>query len=170
MKKNSGILLVILTVVTVLGFGAYAFADWGSGYGSRGGGHMGRGHMGWGGPGYGYGSDSNEDEYKKIDEERRAFFKATENLRQDIYEKELALEQELAKENPDAKKAGQLHKALADLETQFEQKQLEHQINIRKVNPRVGRGYMGRGGMMGYGRGGMMMGYGPGGYGQGGCW
>jgi len=166
MKTNSGKLLMVLTLVTVLSFGAYAFADWGSGYGPRGWGHMGRGgHMGWGGPGYGYGSDVSEDEYKKIDEEQRAFFKATENLRQDIYEKELALEQELAKENPDVQKAKKLNKELAELETQFEQKQLEHQLNMRKINPRIGRGYMGRGGMMGYGRGGMMMGYGPGN-----CW
>jgi len=166
MRKNSGILLVILTVVTVLGFGAYAFADWGSGYGSRGWGHMGRGghHMGWGGPGYGYGSDINEEEYKKLDEERRNFFEATENLRQDIYQKELALEQELAKENPDAKKAAQLHKELSELETRFEQKQIDHHLAVRKINPRMGRGYMGGGGMMGYGRGGMM------GYGPGGCW
>ena len=166
MRKNSGILLVILIVVTVLGFGAYAFADWGSGYGSRGWGHMGRGghHMGWGGPGYGYGSDINEEEYKKLGEERRTFFEATENLRQDIYQKELALEQELAKENPDAKKATQLHKELSELETRFEQKQIEHQLAVRKINPRMGRGYMGGGGMMGYGRGGMM------GYGPGGCW
>lgn len=174
MKNKSGKLLMVLTVVTVLGFGAYAFADWGSGYGSRGWGHMGRGgHMGWVGPGYGYGSDLSEDQYKKIDEEQRAFFKATENLRQGIYEKELALEQELAKENPDAQKAKKLNKELAELETQLEQKQLDHQLNLRKIDPRAGRGYMGRGGMMGYGPGGMM-GYGPGGmmmgYGPGNCW
>ena len=167
MKKNSGKMLMVLTVITIVGFSAYAFADWGMGSGRGGWGHHGRGgqHMGRGGPGYGYGSDLNEDEYKKLDEERQAFFKETENLRQDIYEKELALERELTKESPDAKKAAKLHKELSEFETRFEQKQIDHHLAVRKINPRMGRGYMGRGGMMGYGRGGMMMGYGPGG-----CW
>jgi len=178
MKKNSTKMLMLFTIVTIVGFGAYAFADWGGGWG----------HQGRGGPGYGYGSDLNEDEYKKLDEERQAFFKETENLRQDIYEKELALERELTKESPDAKKAAKLHKELAELETRFEQKQIDHHLAVRKINPRMGRGYMGRGGIMGYGRGGMMgsgrggmmgsgrggmMGYGRGGmmgYGPGGCW
>ncbi len=169
MKINLSNVLMILTLVGIVGFGSYAFAGGGMGYGSRGWGHMGRGgyHMGWGEPGYGYG-DLNQDEYKKLDEKRQAFFKETEDLRQKIYEKELALEQELAKENPDGKKAARIHKELAELETKFEQKQIEYDIATRKINPRIGRGYMGRGGMMGYGRGGMMMDHGPGGYGPGG--
>ena len=177
-------MLMLFTVVTIVGFGAYAFADWGGGYGPRGWGHQGRGwnHMGRGGPGYGYGSDLNEDEYKKLDEERQAFFKETENLRQDIYEQELALERELTKESPDAKKAAKLQKELSELETRFEQKQIDHHLAVKKINPRMGRGYMERGGMMGYGRGGMMMGSGRMdrgymgrggmmmGYGPDGCW
>lgn len=165
MKKTSSKMLMVLAIVTIVGFGAYAFGDMGGGYGSRGWGHHGRGgyHMGWGGPGYG--SDLSEDEYKKLDEERQTFFKETESLRQDIYDKELALERELTKESPDAKKAARLHKELSELETRFEQKEIDHHLAVRKINPRMGRGYMGRGGMMGYGRGGRMMGYGPGG-----CW
>ena len=156
MKKNSGKLLMVLTVITIVGFSAYAFADWGMGSGRGGWGHHGRGwhHRGWGESGYGYGSDLSEDEYKKLDEERQAFFKETEDLRQKIYDKELALERELTKENPDGKKAAKLHKELAELETEFEQKQIDHHLSVRKINPRMGRGYMGRGGKMGYGPGG----------------
>jgi hypothetical protein len=80
---------MVLTVVAVVGFGAYAFDDWGMGYGHHG---YGRGYGGCGGSGHGYMmGDLNEYHIKQMDEQRKTFFKATENLRQEIYKKELSL-------------------------------------------------------------------------------
>ena len=80
MKKNTSKILLILTMVTIVGFSGYAFAEWGRGYGAHGWGHHGTGrhHGGWEGPGYGSRSGIKEDEYKKLNEEQQAFFKATE--------------------------------------------------------------------------------------------
>lgn len=118
--------------------------------------------MGWGGPGYGDKSDLSEEDYEKLDDQMQTFYKETESIRQKIYEKELALRSELAKENPDAKKATDLQKELSGLESEFNQKRIDHMLALRKDNPNFNRGFMGRGGMMDYGPGGMM-GSGPGG-------
>lgn len=140
--------LMVLTVVAVVGFGAYAFADWGMGYGHHG---YGRGYGGCGGSGHGYMmGDLSEDQIKKMDEQRGAFFKQTENLRQEIYKKELALQSEFAQENHDAKKAASLQKEISRLKAQIDQKRINHMIEMRKINPNAGRGFT-RGGPMGYG-------------------
>ncbi len=151
---NLSKILMILAAVALLGFGAKAFADWGIGYGGYGWGHHGPGwhHRDMGGPGYGYGmGDLNEKELKAIEDERRAFFEDTETLRQDLYAKDLELRSELAKENPDVKKAARLQSEISKLEAQLDQKLVEHRIKMKKVSPYAVRGYMGRGGM-GYGR------------------
>ena len=163
---------MVVAIAAIIGIGAYAFAD-GGGYGMGGWGHHRGGyHMGWGGPGYGDKSDLSEEDFKKLDDQMRTFYKETESIRQKSYEKELALRSELAKENPDAKKATDLQKELSGLESEFNQKRIAHMLALRKDNPNFNRGFMGRGGMGGYGPGGMM-GYGPGGgmrgYGPGGC-
>ena len=44
----------------------------------------------------------------KLDQQRAEYFKATENLRQDLYAKQLELRSELAKENPDTSKVSKL--------------------------------------------------------------
>jgi hypothetical protein len=89
-------------------------------------------------------------------------------LRQDLYAKNLELRSELAKDNPDVQKAAALQKEISKLESGLDQKQLDFMLNLRKVAPDAGRGYMmgGRGGMMGYGPG-----YGNGAGPRGGyCW
>jgi Spy/CpxP family protein refolding chaperone len=146
--------LVVLTIVAVVGFGAVAFAGWGMGYG-----HHGWHHEGWGEPEHGYMMrDLDENDIVKMEKERESFFKATENLRQDLDVKELELRSELAKENPDADKAAKLQKEVSELEAKIDQKRIDHMIVMKKINPNAGRNFMGRGGM----------GYGPsyGGY----CW
>ena len=129
------------------------------------------GHMGWGGPGYGgdY-PDLTDEQIKAIEQERRAFIKDTDDLRQNLYTKELALRSELAKTDADAQKAAVIQKDISKLEAELDQKRLDHIVKMKEVNPEAGRGFMmggrGRGGMMGYG-------YGPGaGRGPGGgyCW
>ncbi len=157
MKKISKIFM-ILAVVGVLGFGINAFAHMGmgQGYGPSGWGNHGSGwnHMGSGGPGYGHMmGDLNDDDFKKMDEERRDFFKETETLRQEVYQKELALESELAKKNPDVLKAVSLQKEVSGFKAQLDQKRIEHMIRIRGILPDAGSRYMGRGHMMGYGSG-----------------
>ena len=94
------------------------------------------------------------------------FFKSTQDLRQNIYQKQLALESEFAKKKPDAKIAKNLQKEISDLRAQIDQKRIEHMIEMKKINPAIGSGFIGPG-MMGYGHGrgfrgyGHMMGYGP---------
>ncbi len=170
MKHIASKILVILTVFTVMGFGVYAVADGGMGYGRhyKGQGHHGPGryHGGYGCPGYGYMTgDLSDEEIQKMDEQREAFFKSTEDLRRKIYQKRLAMESEFAKKNPDAKNAVNIQKEISDLSAQIDQKRIAHLIEMKKINPNLGGGFMGPGMMgHGYGRGykgsGPMMGYG----------
>jgi len=145
MKKNiTNKALMVLTVVAVIGFGAYAFADWGMGYGHRGPGWH---HGGWNGPGYDYMKrDLNDDQIEKLEKERESFYKATEDLRQDVYTKELELKSELSKENPDIQKAAKLQKEISGLEAKIDEKRIDHLIKMKKINPKAGRMFMGRGG------------------------
>ncbi len=156
--------LVIVTVLAIVGFGAYAYADWGMGYGHRmgmhGGAGTGYGCPGWngGGPGwqgtYGpaYRGNLTPDQIKALDEARGAFFKETESIRQDLYAKNLELRSELAKPNPDTAKAAQLQKEISDLRAKFDQKRLDHMVKMREITPQAGRGFAGGYGP-GYGRG-----------------
>jgi len=139
MKKG---LLVILAIATVSALSVAAYAGWGMGYGP-GQGQCLRG-MGGYGPGGGQmmGNISDSDA-KKINEERDAFFKATEDLRQDIYAKELELNSELAKKNIDNEKAAKLQKEISELESKFDQKRLEHMTRMKKLSPSLARGFGG---------------------------
>ena len=169
--------LMAITVAVVLGFGATAFAGPGygrggygpgmTGYGPMGPGYdMGPGMMGygpgagWGFRGYGYPGELKDEDLKKLDEQRSAFFEGTKNLRNDLYQKGLELQSELAKQNPDTQKAGNLQKEISELKAQFDQKRIAHQIEMKKINPNIGRGFAGRG----------PGGYRPGFRGPGACW
>jgi zinc resistance-associated protein len=94
--------------------------------------------------------DLNDDEIEKLEKERNAYFEATEDLRQDLYARELELRSELAKKNPDSKKAAKLQNEVSKLEAKLDQKHIDHMIKMRKINPNAGRRFMYRGGM-GYG-------------------
>ncbi|MGD2185884.1 MAG: periplasmic heavy metal sensor [Desulfobacterales bacterium] len=172
--NKTGKILMVLAIAAVLAISVTSFAGWGRGqwgYGH----HMGPGygmHRGWGGGpsgygGYGYQSGLSDEDMARLDKERRAFFEATDELREELYQKELELRSELAKPEPDAKKAAGLQKEISNLEGQLDQKRLDQQIKMRKDFPRFG--YRSKG----YGRGGWGMGrgmYGGGGYGGGNCW
>jgi len=150
-KKVKGI--IILTVMAIFGITTLAFAGWG-----RGCGHM-TGPGGWGAGmhnGYGYGQEGyygnlSADEIAKIDEQRAKFFKATENIRQNLYEKELALRSELAKEDPNTNEASKLQSDISKLKSNLDQKHLNYEIQARKTAPNYNRGPGGYGPMMGYG-------------------
>ena len=143
MKNMKNTALIVLTVVAVVGFGTYAFADWGMGHHRYGWGQDDPGyhHRGRGGPGYGYMmEDLSDDDIEMLKKERESFFKTTEDLRQDIYTKELELKSELSKKAPDAEKAVKLQKDLSDLEAKIDQKRIGHMIKMKKINPNAGRG------------------------------
>ena len=173
--NKTGMIFMVLAIVAVFAIAATSFAGWGRGYGG-GGYQMGPGygmHRGWGqGPmgygGQGYQGDLSDEDIAKLDQERQAFFEATSDLREDLYQKELELRSELAKAEPDAKRAAGIQKEISNLESQLDQKRLEHRIKMRKDLPRSGfrgDGYGPRGGGMGRGMYG-----GGGGYGPGLCW
>jgi hypothetical protein len=158
-------IILTIAVIAIAGIGINALAHGGMGWG----GAMGYGG-GWGhhGPGWhhydgsGYGGDSrwHQDDYRLLEQQREAFFKETQDIRSRLFEKEQELENELVKESPDASNASRLQKEISELQSEFDQKRIDHMIELRKSNPTVGRGFM-----MG---GGHMMGYGP--HTGGHCW
>jgi hypothetical protein len=172
MKKS----LLVAAILMVAGV-AVAFAHGGyKGYHGYEGRMMGPGsghHMmdGYGyGPGphmrgYGYGPGDgdryqglSQEDAQELEQARDKFLNETKVLRKQIDEKANAFRQEFKKENPDKDKLTQLQKELNELEGQFDQKRLEHRLELRKMMP---EGFAGRGG---YGRG-----YGRG-HGGGYCW
>jgi len=169
MKK--GLIATGIAVMAMVTFSAYAFAD-GGGWGRQ---HMGEGyHMGGSGNGPGYGDTGrgrygkghsnwgnlSEEDAGKLDKEREAFFKETEDVRQSIYQKRLEMRAEIAKKDPDARKLADLQKEISNHQADFAQKRLNHRLEMRKQFPDLQAGAgMGRG--HGYGRG---QGFG------GGCW
>ena len=152
-------LISILAAITLIGIGTFAYAHWNEGWG----------HHEWmhGGGGYGYGmphgyygnqgyGDLNDEQIKALDKERAAFFKATENIQEDLYSKQLALQSELSKSDPDTAKASELQKDISGLEGKLDQKRIDHMIKMKKIIPTGKRGFA----MMGPMMGGHMMGYG----------
>ena len=156
--KNLSKTLIVLTLIAIMGTGVTAFADQGKGrvnarytqsgqYGCNGSGYE-RYHRGYGN--HGFMGNLSEEEVAKLDEERNAFFKATQDLRQNIYQKRLELNSELAKKNPDPKKAKAIQKELSGLKGQLDQKRIEHRIRMNKISPDLGQmgpgfGHKGRG-------------------------
>lgn len=145
--------LIVLTLVGIMGMGATAFA--GKSRGNAGYAQGGQYRCDGSGYGRGYGKSRSmgnlsEEEVAKLNEERNAFSKATQDLRQNIYQKRLELNSELAKNNPDPKKAGALQKELSGLKGQLDQKRIQHRIRMNKINPDLGQmgpgfGHKGRG-------------------------
>ena len=162
--KNLTKTLIVLTMVAIMGIGTTAFAGKGKGsaryaqsgqYGCDGSGYGGY-HRGYGNRGFK--GNLSEEEIAKLNEERSVFFKATQDLRQNIYQKRLELNSELAKKNPDSKKAKALQKELSGLQGKLDQKRIEQRIRMNKINPgfghmmgpgfgsdHMGRGFHGRG-------------------------
>ena len=83
----------------------------------------------------------------KLKQAREEFLNKTRELRDSIEQKQLALNQELRKEVPDREKALNLQKELSKLDTEFSEKALAHQLDLRKTFPDVDLSY-------GYGLGG----------------
>ena len=136
------ILFIGLMAITLMGFGAYAFAHMERGYGYHGWGHHGPGwhHDEWSGSKYGDRTGNlSDDEIEQLENERESFINATDGLRQNIRAKEFELRSELAKENPNTTKAAKLQKEISDLIAEFDQKRLDHVIRMKKINPEAGK-------------------------------
>ena len=131
-------LVIVLTVVAILGFVTNAFAQRGAGCFSEGFAKQGSGQN--------KSSMNNfcmdklsEEQFKAMNEQRKAFFNATEDLRQGLYEKEAELMSVLAQKKPDAEKAKAIQKEISALEATMNQKRLDHIIKMKKINPYCGR-------------------------------
>ena len=142
-----------LAIAVAIGIGTYAFGHMGEGYGNYGSMHGGPGmhHGYYGERGYDYPGNLNDEEIKALEEERSAFLKATDSIRQNLYSKELELGSELYKENPDVSKAGALQKEISELESELDMKRIDHMIKMRKISLDDGRGFAAMGPMMGNG-------------------
>jgi hypothetical protein len=145
--RHVGMVLAVLAVLGLIGYSADSYA-WGRGGGYGGGpgsGNCPRG--GFGGPGMA--GNLTDEEITTVQKERSAFFESTRELRERRYQKELELKAELAKQNPDAKKAAELQKEVSGFENDLDQKQLEHRLKMKKDYPQIyGKGFgrgMGRG-------------------------
>ena len=174
MKKFTKV-IIFVAIIGIVGYAATSFAGWGRGWG---GGYCGGPGSGWAQQGFtgpGYQGNLNDEEITKLNKERQAFFEETSELRENLYQKRLELRAELAKKDPDAKKAVNLQKEISEIESQLDQKRVEQRIKMRKENPDLfsgrGFGYGSRGKGYGYGGRGMGQGMGPGFSGRGGgCW
>jgi len=163
-----GKIIVVAAIIGIVGYAATSFAGWGRG---GGGGYCWGQGGGWGQRGSaapGYQGNLSDQDIDKLNQQRQAFFEDTRELRENLYQKELELRSEMAKQDPDVNKAVALQKEVSDLEGRLSQKRVEQRLKMQKDNPDLftGRGYgMGRG----YGGGGMGRGYGmgPGGMGRG---
>jgi hypothetical protein len=174
MKSLSKIIIVV-TIIGLVGYAATSFAGRGQGWGKGwGGGYCDGPGSGWAQKGYGgpgYPGNMSDEQIEKLNVERQAFFNDTSDLRQSIYQKQLELRSEMAKNEVDENKALSLQKEISDLKGQMAQKRIQHRIRMQKENPDFfsgrGYGYGSRG--MGHGFHGKGMGRGFRGQG-GGCW
>ena len=134
--KNTIILIGSIALI-IIGINAFAH----SGYGG-GGGHHGSGWHHHDGYYPGYSDDMSPEAYEQFEQKRDAFFKETQEIRNELYAKNRELENELAKPEPDAAEASRLQKEISDLRSQFDQKRIEHMVEMKKLNPNAGPGYM----------------------------
>jgi len=156
--------LVMTLWIAIIAVPALVFAGWG-----KGGRHcpaMGKGgaaamqQMGC----MGGVSDLSAEDMVKVKAERDAFFKATEDLRQSVYEKVMELKSVLAKKAADAEKAKAVQKEISALQAELDLKKIDHILQMKQIHPRLGQNCIGRTGCgagMGMGKG-MCMGKGMG--------
>ncbi|NNK85644.1 MAG: periplasmic heavy metal sensor [Desulfobacterales bacterium] len=142
--------MITLAIIMVLGIGINAFAHGSKGWGGGWGRHHGDMHY-QGEYGPRYNQDLSSEEYKLFEQRREAFLKETQELRTNLYELEGELQNELAKDDPDVLVASGLQKEISELQSQLDQKRIDHMVEMKKLNPKAGRGFMRGGSMMGYG-------------------
>ena len=82
----------------------------------------------------GYDGQVSDATIKKLNAEQESFIRSTEALRQTIYEKELYLKAELVKKQPDIVTALGFQKEISEARGKFEQKMIEHLIQMKTIN------------------------------------
>lgn len=82
----------------------------------------------------GYHRNLSDKTIKKLNTEQESFIKATENLRQTIYEKELYLKAELVKKKPDTVIALNIQKSISEAKGAYEQAMIKHIIRMKEIN------------------------------------
>jgi Spy/CpxP family protein refolding chaperone len=158
--KHTALAIAALALVGLIGYSVNAHAGWGG----RGGNCDGPGSANCPRGGYGPGGGGNltDEQIAVVQKEREAFLEGTRDLRDRLYQKSLELQAEMAKQTPDASKAGALQKEVSALHGDLAAKRLEQQLKMKKEHPEIyGKAY-GRGFGMGGGRG-PGAGMGPGG-------
>lgn len=154
--------ILIAAIVALVGFSGIALADAygpGSGHGKRGAGTYGdcpRYHDGYhDGRGRWEAANLTDEQIAQLDKLRTDFHDATADLRADLRQKELSLQAELAKKEPDTARAQALQAEISTLRAQLDAKRLAHHLKLRKIAPEVGFGQgMGYGAGPHHGRGG----------------
>ena len=153
---------IIIAFIATTGLVATAFAHggWdGDGYGGHMMGYgtgygMGPGMMGYGGygmgpgmMGYGYGPGNgrydrgeysgalSKQDSNRLQQARDKFFDETRMLRNQIRDKQFALNDELDSANPDKTKVTELQTALSRLQSDYDQKSLAYRLEVRKLLP-----------------------------------
>jgi hypothetical protein len=87
----------------------------------------------------------NPDEIKKLEEERKAFLKVTADLRKGIFEKKLALRDELIKNPPNGDKLKTFRNEISMLESRLNKIRYAFLKRKKKIYSRAGFGFFERG-------------------------
>lgn len=90
--------------------------------------------------------DLTEKEFEQFKAEKEAFHNAVKDLQREKMQQHLELRSEMAKKNPDQKKAFAIQKNLSELNAKIDQKRLEHRFRLKNIHPDLGS-------MMGHGMG-----------------
>jgi len=109
------------------GFGGGHMMDYDCNYGR----HM-RGHDAW--------SNLSDTDAAKLEASQEKFYEDTRMLRDQINKKRIALSDEMEKSNPDQDRVLAIQKELSSLQSDFDQKALAHQLEVRKLLPEDYRG------------------------------
>ncbi len=154
MKINTKSILGLAAVLS-LAIATVAFANGGWGYDSHmdgydghmmepghGGGHMMNYDCNYGRYGHGHDAWNNlsDADAAELDASQEKFYADTFELHSQINEKELALRNEMNQSNPDQNRAITLQKELSSPQSDFDQKALAHQLEVRKLLPKDYRG------------------------------
>ncbi len=91
--------------------------------------------------GGGWEAQLSEEERAQVKQASQKFFEETKDLRDQLASKRSAMADELAKETPDSEAAAKLQGEVSNLKAQLDQKRLEHQLEMKKINPNLGGGY-----------------------------
>ncbi len=150
MRRNTFILAGIALIVSVAAVTAFAHGPVG-GWGR--GGHM----MGYWDRGPAYGNLT-DDQRNQLETLNREFFDQTADIRSQLEAKSAELNALLYAQNPDRSKIESVQREIGDLRSKLDQKRLDYEFKVRKVDPNGAYGYYdhhmgGYGHMMGYGYG-----------------